>query len=62
MIGVATILSGCGGGVCTGWKAIYVSNQDELTPKTEAQILKHNRYGKSLSCSGFVRRKTRLFR
>lgn len=52
--GLVTIsLSGCGGGPCTGWSAIYVSPKDKLTEGTEREILAHNEYGASLKCPAF---------
>jgi hypothetical protein len=51
--GLALLLSGCGGGVCTGWAAIYVSSDDKLTEGTSKEILAHNEYGAKLGCSAF---------
>jgi hypothetical protein len=52
IVGVAT-LSGCGGNVCTGWSATYISPDDKLTEQTAKKILKDNEYGASLHCPGF---------
>jgi hypothetical protein len=54
IVGLGAILSGCGGGVCTGWNAIYVSDRDILTPETSDQILAINEYGYKLNCPGFT--------
>ncbi|QOZ25266.1 hypothetical protein XH93_17980 [Bradyrhizobium sp. CCBAU 51753] len=51
--GLAISLSGCGGSVCTGWSAIYVSKDDRLTPGTSKAILGHNEYGERLGCPAF---------
>jgi hypothetical protein len=52
--GGAISLGGCGGGVCTGWSAIYVSKDDKLSEGTSREILAHNNYGQTLHCSGFT--------
>lgn len=52
--GVAISLASCGGGVCTGWSATYISKDDVLTEDTARKILKDNQYGESLHCPGFT--------
>jgi hypothetical protein len=51
--GGAISLGGCGGGVCTGWSATYISKDDKLTEGTARKILADNEYGASLHCPGF---------
>lgn len=51
--GLAISLSGCAGGTCAGWDAIYVSKDDKLTDGTAKQILKHDEYGAKLGCPAF---------
>jgi hypothetical protein len=51
--GLATSLTGCAGGTCAGWAAIYVSEDDKLTDGTAKQILKHDEYGAKLGCPAF---------
>lgn len=53
IVGLAMMVSSCGGGVCTGWDPIYIEKDDKLTDKTAARILKHDEYGASLKCSAF---------
>lgn len=53
IVGLAISLTGCGGGVCTGWHSISVSKQDKLTDETATEILKHNEYGARLKCPAF---------
>jgi len=52
--GLATsLLSGCATGVCTGWKPVTVSNEDNFSEETAKNILGHNEYGAKLGCSAF---------
>jgi hypothetical protein len=53
VIGSVISLASCGGGVCSGWTAIYPSKDDQLTDGTSRQILAHNTYGQRLHCSAF---------
>ena len=45
-----TLLAGCASGgagtsPCSGWRPIYISRSDVLTPDTARQILAHNETG-----------------
>lgn len=35
---------------CAGWKPIYMSTNDSLTPETEKAIIAHNEYGAAEGC------------
>lgn len=53
LLASATLLAGCATGgagtsPCSGWRPIYVSRTDALTPDTARQILAHNETGARL--------------
>jgi hypothetical protein len=48
-----SLLSGCGGGTCAGWEAIYIRKADNFTDATAKEILKHDEYGRKLGCPAF---------
>lgn len=48
VVAMALLTSGCLGGTetsCVGWKPIFTSSSDKLTPGTARQVLDHNEYG-----------------
>ena len=51
--GLGVLTGSCGGSVCTGWSATYVSPDDKLTDATARKILRDNEYGAKLGCPGF---------
>ena len=53
IVGAATVLSGCAGGVCTGWGVVHSRPGDQFTDATAREILKNNEYGYALHCPAF---------
>lgn len=54
IVGAAMALSGCGGGVCTGWGVVHSRPGDKFTDATAKEILGNNEYGYKLRCPQFV--------